>query len=103
MLTQPTPDPGGPGKGPITWGGKILFVGHWFFITIVASTYTGAVAAFLGASADIPTIEGYFSLRSGLFGVAVEGPRWNVTAEEPLFRGTYKGGVGRAGQVGAQA
>jgi hypothetical protein len=60
------------------------------------------VAAFLGASADTPVIEGYFSLSSGLFGVAVEGPQWNMTAEQPLFRGIYKGGVGSVGQVGAQ-
>ena len=29
------------GKAPVTWGGKILLISHWFFVTIVAATYTG--------------------------------------------------------------
>ena len=96
-------DPGGPGKGPVTWGGKILLVSHWFFVTIVVATYTGAVGAFLATTSATPTIEGYYSLQGGLFGVVVTGPKWDSSAPEPQYKGTYKGGTGETEGTGYSA
>ena len=75
------------GKAPVTWGGKILLISHWLFVTIVAATYTGigfwlsglgldtcipisicisislsytgAVGAFLATWSDAPIVEGH--------------------------------------------
>ena len=33
-------DPGGSGKGAVTWGGKLFMMVHWFFMTVVAASYT---------------------------------------------------------------
>jgi hypothetical protein len=34
-------------KDAVTLGGKLIFVGHLFFCSILVATYTGAVSAFL--------------------------------------------------------
>ena len=101
------------GKAPVTWGGKILLISHWFFVTIVAATYTGigfrlsglgldtcipisicisislsytgAVGAFLAFSSDAPIVEGYHSLQGGLFGVVVPGPAWNSFSKVTIY------------------
>ena len=47
-------DPGGPGKGPVSLGGKLILVAHWFLITIILATYCGALGAFLATGSAKP-------------------------------------------------
>lgn len=49
-------DPGGPGKAPVTLGGRVFMLGHWIFVVIIAATYTGTVGPFLTDQADIPIV-----------------------------------------------
>jgi len=85
-------DAGASGKSAESWGGKIVFTAHCLFMVIVSATYTGAVGAFLSASASSVVIEGFFSLQSGAFSVVVPGPSWNSSASRPAYFGQYMGG-----------
>ncbi len=50
-------DPGAAGKAPDTTGARLVMLGHWFFLVIVAATYTGCIGPFLTAAADVMTIK----------------------------------------------
>ena len=45
-------DPGGAGKGAVTVGGKLFMMVHWFFMAIVAASYTASVVTFLATAAQ---------------------------------------------------
>jgi len=83
---------GGADKAPVSIGGKVVFVGHAIFALIIAATYTGAVAAFLISSSGLAVVDGFDSLATGQFGVAIRGPEFDTAALEPLFRGSHSGG-----------
>jgi hypothetical protein len=88
-------DPGGPGKGPVSLGGKLILVAHWFLITIILATYCGALGAFLATGSAKPKVEGFHSLQGGLFGVVVTGPSCNASADSDSdsgCTGSLKGG-----------
>lgn len=49
-------DPGGPGKAPVTIGGKVLMIGHWLFVVIIAASYTGTIGPFLSSQSQTPFV-----------------------------------------------
>lgn len=85
-------DPGGPGKAPVTAGGRIFMIGHWFFLVIMAASYTGSIGPFLAADDSASRLTSLDSLASGAFSVVVRGPTWNDTAADAVFLGTPLGG-----------
>jgi len=82
---------GGPGKAPMTPGGRVFMFGHWFYLTIIAATYTGALGPFL-TSSQAAEVHGLDSLKDGSHPVVVRGPAWNVTGTN--YKGDYLGGNG---------
>jgi hypothetical protein len=66
---------------------------HWFYLTIVAAIYTGALGPFLTSSTALEVL-GYESLKDGHHSVVVRAPSWNHTVEKPKFLGDYRGGTG---------
>ena len=56
---------------------QIVFVAHAIFAMIIGATYTGAVAAFLISSSGLARIDGFDSLATGKFGVAIRGPSFD--------------------------
>jgi len=87
-------DPGGPGKAPFTAGGRIFMCGHWFYLTIMAATYTGVLGPFLISSSEA-MVTGFHSLQQGHHTVVVRGPKWDDKAPEPDYKGSYRGGIGQ--------
>jgi len=85
-------DPGGPGKAPVTIGGKLFMLGHWLFVVIIAASYTGTIGPYLADTAALPVVSGIESLYDGTFSVAVRGPTFDSTVEAPLYLGVHKGG-----------
>ena len=82
-------DPGGPGKAPFTIGGRLFMFGHWFYLGIIAATYTGVLGPFLATSGAV-VVTGLESLQGGGFTVAVKGPKWAMT--DPKFKGKWVDG-----------
>jgi hypothetical protein len=66
--------------------------GHWFYLTIIAATYTGVLGPFLISSAS-GMVTGLHSLKEGHHTVVVRGPMWDDKAPEPKFLGGYRGGT----------
>jgi hypothetical protein len=72
-------DPGGAGKGAVTVGGNLFMMVHWFFMAIVAASYTASVVTFLATAAQV----GAQPDRTGSAGPASASPlagrrdRWN--------------------------
>jgi len=85
-------DPGGPGKSPTTVSGRFIMLAHWFFLVVMAATYTGSVGPFLSDSADLDIIESFDDLKGGRYAVVVRGPPWDSQHPNPEFLGTYAGG-----------
>jgi hypothetical protein len=56
---------------------QTVFVAHAIFAMIIGATYTGAVAAFLISTSNIPTVDDFDSLATGKFGVAIRGPKFD--------------------------
>mmetsp|Transcript_11455 Transcript_11455/g.28482 ORF Transcript_11455/g.28482 Transcript_11455/m.28482 type:complete len:559 (-) Transcript_11455:106-1782(-) len=46
-------------KAPKTWGGKVVMLGHGWFMLIIISAYTANLASFLTVSAQTPTITSF--------------------------------------------
>eukprot|EP00293_Proteomonas_sulcata_P009711 CAMPEP_0184300408 /NCGR_PEP_ID=MMETSP1049-20130417/10824_1 /TAXON_ID=77928 /ORGANISM="Proteomonas sulcata, Strain CCMP704" /LENGTH=370 /DNA_ID=CAMNT_0026611113 /DNA_START=13 /DNA_END=1125 /DNA_ORIENTATION=+ len=72
--------------------GKIFMMGHWFFLAIIAATYTGAIGPYLAAQ-EIDMVTGLDSLSSGRYSVVVRGPPWNSEALRPEYLGDWLGGI----------
>eukprot|EP00961_Rhodomonas_salina_P067928 911939-Rhodomonas_salina.2 len=58
-----------------------------------SATYVGAIGAFLTTTSAQEKIQGFFSLQTGSFGVAVPGPAFDSSAETPRFRSVTRENV----------
>ena len=65
---------------------------HWFYLVIIAATYTGVLGPFLISSAA-GSVTGLNSLKEGSHTVVVRGPIWDDKADEPKFLGGNRGGT----------
>ena len=43
-------------KGPKSWGGKIVMLGHGWFMLIIISAYTANLASFLTIQGQVTTV-----------------------------------------------
>jgi hypothetical protein len=70
---------------------QTVFVAHSIFAMIIGATYTGAVAAFLISTSNIPTVDDFDSLATGKFGVAIQGPQFDssVLISSVLFYSNF--------------
>jgi len=85
-------DPGGPGKAPTTVSGRFIMLAHWFFLVVMAATYTGSVGPFLSDSADLDIIQSFNDLKGGRYSVVVRGPTWDSHHPNPDYLGSFEGG-----------
>mmetsp|Transcript_30434 Transcript_30434/g.73402 ORF Transcript_30434/g.73402 Transcript_30434/m.73402 type:complete len:529 (-) Transcript_30434:236-1822(-) len=46
-------------KAPKTWGGKVVMLGHGWFMLIIIAAYTANLASFLTVTAQSPTIQSF--------------------------------------------
>ena len=84
-------NPGGPGKAPESIGGKVMMIGHWIFVVIIAASYTGTIGPFLSDQSNFPIITGMDSIATGAFKVVVRGPQFADIANS-TYRGKNSGG-----------
>jgi len=82
-----------PDKDAFTVGGRIVYLSHLFFGTLITATYTGAIAAFLTQQAVVVSVQNFQSFTSGQFSTVVVGPSWNPKDPQPPYLGKFIAGT----------
>jgi len=83
--------PGAAGKSPVSAEGRLYIVGSITFSTILIASYTGTVGPSMARTAEQESFGGLAALRSGMYSIAVKGPKFEPEDPENTYLGLHRG------------